>query len=301
MKILRTPDARFADLPDFPFAPHYCDIKDADGTALRIHYLDEGPAGASPVLLMHGEPSWSFLYRKIAASLAARGHRVVAPDLVGFGRSDKPADQSDYTFERHVRWMSDWLAAARLNDVTLFCQDWGGLIGLRLVAAFPEKFARVVVANTGLPTGEGFSAAFQQWLEFSQSIPVLPVGQIVSMGCKRVLSDAEKAAYDAPFPDESFKAGARRFPALVPITPEHGSVAENKAAWKVLEKFNKPFLTAFSDSDPVTKGGEMMFQNRVPGTKGQKHVTIADGGHFLQEDKPNEIADLIDGFIATTK
>jgi haloalkane dehalogenase len=301
LKILRTPDARFANLPDFPFAPHYREIKDADGTALRIHYLDEGPPSANPVLLMHGEPSWSFLYRKIVASLAARGHRVVAPDLVGFGRSDKPADQSDYTFERHVRWMSDWLAATRLTDITLFCQDWGGLIGLRLVAAFPEKFARVVVANTGLPTGEGFSDAFQQWLEFSQSIPVLPVGQIVSMGCKRVLSDAEKAAYDAPFPDESFKAGARRFPALVPITPEHGSVAENKAAWKVLEKFNKPFLTAFSDSDPVTKGGEMMFQNRVPGTKGQKHVTIVDGGHFLQEDKPNEIADLINGFIATTK
>ncbi len=301
MKIFRTPDARFANLPDFPFTPHYCEIKDADGTPLRIHYLDEGPPSASPVLLMHGEPSWSFLYRKIVANLAVRGHRAVAPDLVGFGRSDKPADQSDYTFERHVRWMSDWLAATRLTDITLFCQDWGGLIGLRLVAAFPEKFARVVVANTGLPTGEGFSAAFQQWLEFSQSIPVLPVGQIVGMGCKRGLSDAEKAAYDAPFPDESYKAGARRFPALVPITPEHGSVAENKAAWKVLEKFNKPFLTAFSDSDPVTKGGETIFQNRVPGTKGQKHVTIVDGGHFLQEDKPNEIADLIDGFIATTK
>jgi haloalkane dehalogenase len=250
---------------------------------------------------MHGEPSWSFLYRKIVASLAPRGHRVVAPDLVGFGRSDKPADQSDYTFERHVRWMSDWLDATRLTDITLFCQDWGGLIGLRLVAAFPEKFARVVVANTGLPTGDGFSAAFQQWLEFSQSIPVLPVGQIVGMGCKRGLSEIEKAAYDAPFPDESFKAGARRFPALVPITPEHGSVAENKAAWKVLEKFTKPFLTAFSDADPVTKGGELIFQQRVPGTKGQKHVTIADAGHFLQEDKPDEIADLISGFIAATK
>ena len=301
MSVLRTPDERFANLPDFPFTPHYCEVTDADGTALRIHYVDEGPRGAKPVLLMHGEPSWSYLYRKVVARLAARGHRVVAPDLVGFGRSDKPAEQSDYTFERHVRWMSDWLAATLLADITLFCQDWGGLIGLRLVAAFPEKFARVVVANTGLPTGEGFSAAFQQWLEFSQSIPVLPVGQIVAMGTKRSLSEAEKAAYDAPFPDESFKAGARRFPALVPITPEHGSVAENKLAWAVLEKFSKPFLTAFSDSDPVTKGGEMIFQNRVPGTKGQKHVTIADAGHFLQEDKPNEIADLINGFIATTK
>lgn len=301
MKILRTPDARFANLPDFPFTPHYCEVRDSDGTALRIHYLDEGPRDANPVLLMHGEPSWSFLYRKIVANLAARGHRVVAPDLVGFGRSDKPAEQLDYTFERHVRWMSDWLVATRLTDITLFCQDWGGLIGLRLVAAFPEKFARVVVANTGLPTGEGFSAAFQQWLEFSQSIPVLPVGQIVGMGCKRGLSEAEKAAYDAPFPDESFKTGARRFPALVPITPQHGSVAENKAAWKVLENFRKPFLTAFSDSDPVTKGGEQIFQQRVPGTKGQKHVTITGAGHFLQEDKPDEIADLLHEFIASTK
>jgi haloalkane dehalogenase len=301
LKILRTPDERFANLPDFPFTPQYCDVKDSDGTALRIHYVDEGPTSANPVLLMHGEPSWSFLYRKIIERLAARGHRVVAPDLVGFGRSDKPADQSDYTFERHVGWMSDWMNGTRLANITLFCQDWGGLIGLRLVAAFPEKFARVVVANTGLPTGEGFSAAFQQWLDFSQSIPVLPVGQIVGMGCKRGLSEAEKAAYDAPFPDESFKAGARRFPALVPITPQHGSVAENKAAWAVLEKFSRPFLTAFSDSDPVTKGGERIFQQRVPGAKEQKHVTIADGGHFLQEDKPDEIADLINGFIATTK
>ena len=301
MKILRTPDARFDNLPDFPFAPRYCEVKDSDGTAIRIHYLDEGPSSANPVLLMHGEPSWSFLYRRIVASLAARGHRAVAPDLVGFGRSDKPADQSDYTYERHVQWMSDWLAATRLTNITLFCQDWGGLIGLRLVAAFPEKFARVIVANTGLPTGEGFSEGFQRWLEFSQSTPVLPIGQILGMGCRRGLSETEKAAYDAPFPDESFKAGARRFPALVPITPEHGSVAENKGAWKVLEKFTKPFLTAFSDSDPVTKGGELIFQNRVPGAKGQKHLTITEAGHFLQEDKPDEIADLIHAFIASTK
>ncbi|HEY9158396.1 haloalkane dehalogenase [Candidatus Binatus sp.] len=301
MKILRTPDARFAHLPDFAFSAHYCEVTDPDGTAVRIHYLDEGPPGAGPVLLMHGEPSWSFLYRRIVASLAARGHRVVAPDLVGFGRTDKPADQSDHTYERHVRWMSDWLAATRLSAITLFCQDWGGLIGLRLVAAFPERFARVVVANTGLPTGEGFSDGFNQWLEFSQSAPVLPIGQILSMGCRRALSEAEIAAYEAPFPDESFKAGARRFPALVPITPQHGSVAENQAAWKVLERFTKPFLTAFSDSDPVTKGGELIFQQRVPGAKGQKHVTVADAGHFLQEDKPDEIADLLHGFIASTK
>lgn len=299
MKVLRTPDERFAALPGYNFAPHYTDITDDDGTALRIHHVDEGAPNAAPILLMHGEPSWSFLYRRMIAGLAARGHRVVAPDLVGFGRSDKPAAQDDYTYERHVRWMSDWLTGNDLRNITLFCQDWGGLIGLRLVAAFPDRFARVVVANTGLPIGTGRTDAFQQWLDFSQSVPVLPVGEIVSMGTVRGLSAAEKAAYDAPYPEEEFKAGARRFPALVPITPEHGSVAENKAAWKVLERFEKPFLTAFSDGDPVSKGGERIFQERVPGAKGRPHVTIKGGGHFLQEDKPDELVEVIDSFVRT--
>ncbi len=207
MKVFRTPDQQFANLPDFPFAPHYREVKDADGTSLRIHYLDEGSANASPVLLMHGEPSWSFLYRKVIAGLAAKGYRAVAPDLVGFGRSDKPAERSDYTYERHVRWMSDWLSALDLKNITLFCQDWGGLIGLRLVAAFPDRFARVVAANTGLPVGLGFSPAFEQWLNFSQTVPELPVGEIVNMGTTRRLSPAEIDAYNAPFPEESYKAG----------------------------------------------------------------------------------------------
>lgn len=302
MKLLRTPDDRFHGLPEFPFAPHYVQIRDAaTADPVRICAVDEGPRDAAPVLLMHGEPSWSFLYRRIVASLAARGHRVVAPDLVGFGRSDKPAEQNDYTYERHVRWMSEWLSAMRLSNITLFCQDWGGLIGLRLVAAFPDRFARVVVSNTGLPTGEGFSDAFLAWLEFSQKAPVLPIAQIIGGGCLRTLTEAEKAAYDAPFPDDSYKAGARRFPALVPITPQHASVAENKAAWQVLEKFTQPFLTAFSDSDPITKGGEVRFQERVPGAKGQKHVTIKGASHFLQEDKPDEIADLLHEFVAAAK
>jgi haloalkane dehalogenase len=297
VKVLRTPDDRFANLPDFPFAPHYREVKDSDGTALRIQYLDEGRPNAAPVLLMHGEPSWSFLYRKIVAGLAAKGHRAVAPDLVGFGRSDKPAERSDYTYERHVRWMSDWLIALDLRNITLFCQDWGGLIGLRLVAAFPDRFARVVTANTGLPVGTGFSPAFENWLKFSQTVPTLPVGEIVSMGTTRKLSPAEIAAYNAPFPDESYKAGARIFPALVPITPEHGSVAENKKAWEVLEKFEKPFLTAFSDSDPVTKGGDKMFQERVPGAKGRRHLTVSGAGHFLQEDQPEEVTRVLHEFI----
>jgi haloalkane dehalogenase len=233
--------------------------------------------------------------------LAASGRRVLAPDLVGFGRSDKPTEQSDYTFERHVDWMSQWLLGLDLTEITLFCQDWGGLIGLRLVAAFPDRFARVVVANTGLPVGNGWSEAFKHWLDYSQSTPVLPVGNIVNGGTLRQLSPAEVAAYDAPFPDESYKAGARRFPALVPITPEHASVAENEAAWKVLETYQRPFLTAFSDSDAVTKGGERIFQDRVPGAKGQAHRTIEGGGHFLQEDRPAELSALLIQFIETTK
>jgi haloalkane dehalogenase len=295
--VLRTPDYRFHDLPDFAFAPHYREVRDADGTALRICTIDEGPRDAAPVLLLHGEPSWSFLYRHIIARLVALGHRVVAPDLIGFGRSDKPSQPADYTYERHVGWMSDWLSAMRLEHITFFGQDWGGLIGLRLVAAQPQRFARLVVANTGLPVGQGFSDAFKRWLEFSQNTPILPISDIIQMGSKRVLSAAEKAAYDAPFPDESYKAGARRFPALVPITPEHASVAENQAAWKVLESFTRPCLTAFSDADPVTQGGERIFQERIPGATGQPHVTIQNAGHFLQEDQPDEIADVLHRFI----
>jgi haloalkane dehalogenase len=300
MQVLRTPDECFSNLPDFPFAPHYETVRDASGVDLRIACVDEGPRDAPPVLLMHGEPSWSYLYRGIIAPLMSR-HRVVAPDLVGFGRSDKPAETTDYSYEKHVAWMSDWLVAMDLKDITLFCQDWGGLIGLRLVAAFPERFARVIVANTGLPTGTGMSDSFKAWLTMSQSIPVFPAGMIVNMGSLRDLSPEEVAAYDAPYPDETYKSGARIFPTFVPVTPEHPSVAENKAAWQVLEGFDKPFLTAFSDGDPVSKGGDVPFQQRVPGAKGQPHRIIEGGGHFLQEDRPAEIAALIDSFISETR
>lgn len=300
MQVLRTPEERFTALPDFPFAPHYTEVADASGVKLRIAAIDEGPRDKPPVLLLHGEPTWSFLYRKIIAQLAAKGHRAIAPDLVGFGRSDKPAAREDYTYERHVKWMSDWLVANDLNGVTLFCQDWGGLIGLRLVAAFPERFARVVVANTGLPTGSGANPAFEAWRTFSQTVPEFPTSQIINGGTQRELTDAERAAYDAPYPDESYKAGARAFPALVPLSPEMASVEENRAAWKVLERFEKPFLTAFSDQDPITRGGDAIFQGRVPGARGQAHVTIKGGGHFLQEDKPEEIAALLDAFVTNT-
>jgi haloalkane dehalogenase len=297
MKVLRTPDERFVGLADWPYAPRYFIAHGPEGVELRLHYVDEGPREAPPVLLMHGEPSWAYLYRRIIAGLVAGGHRVIAPDLIGFGRSDKPASRGDYTYERHVAWMSEWLTGLDLQDITLFCQDWGGLIGLRLVAAFPDRFAAVVAANTGLPIGAEWSEGFAAWLKYSQSVPRMAIGSIVKGGCARELTAAEIAAYDAPFPDESFKEGARQFPVLVPITPEHASVAENKAAWEALACFEKPVVTAFSDGDAVTRGGETIFQDKIPGAKGQPHVTLK-GGHFLQEDSPDQIIELISDLVS---
>ncbi|KRB49463.1 haloalkane dehalogenase [Phenylobacterium sp. Root700] len=297
MQVLRTPDDRFSGLEGWPYAPHYLEIENPDGPPLRLHYVDEGPRDGAPVLLMHGEPSWAYLYRNVIAGLVAKGRRVIGPDLIGFGRSDKPASRADYTYERHVAWMSRWLTALDLSGLTLFCQDWGGLIGLRLVAAFPERFAGIVVANTGLPAGSGMTEGFKAWLTFSQAVPLMPIGMIVNGGAARNLTPEEVAAYDAPFPDETYKEGARQFPALVPVTPEHASVAQNLEAWKVLERFERPVVTAFSDADPVTHGGDAMFQARMPGAKGQPHVTLK-GGHFLQEDCPDDIVAVIDGLIS---
>ena len=295
MNILRTPDSRFDNLLDWPFKPHYTQITDpATGQSLRLACVDEGPRDGPTVLLMHGEPTWSYLYRHIIPKLVELGYRVVAPDLIGFGRSDKLAERNDYTYERHVAWLSKWLTTMDLQEITLFCQDWGGLLGLRLVAAFPERFARVLAGNTVLPVGTDPGKGFMDWLAYSQTTNDLPIGQIVTMGVTRKLSRDEIAAYDAPFPDASYKAGACQFPTLVPITPQHASVTENLAAWRVLSAFDKPFITAFSDNDPVTKGGDLVFQKRISGAKGQAHVTLR-GGHFLQEDSPDDIVALIDG------
>ena len=298
MKTLRTPDERFNDLPGYAFPPHYTDIDDGEGGTLRVHHLDEGPRDGAVVLCMHGEPSWSYLYRTMIGPLVDAGLRVVAPDLVGFGRSDKPTAQSDYTYARHVAWMTAWLEAVDLRGITLMCQDWGGLIGLRLLTAMPDRFDRAVVANTGLPEGGGkASKAFLTWREFSQKTPEFPVGAIIDGATTTKLTPEVIAAYDAPFPDESYKAGARIFPSLVPVTDDIPGAAENREAWKVLEAWNKPLLTAFSDEDPVTGGGERMFQRRVPGAKDQPHVTIAGGGHFLQEDRGPQLAKVIADFV----
>ena len=291
MPILRTPDSRFEGLTGFDFAVSYTDVDGGPLGPLRIAHVEAGPTDGPVVLLMHGEPSWSYLYRKMIPVLAAAGYRCVAPDLVGFGRSDKPSERSDYSYERHVDWMSQWFLANNLNDVTLFCQDWGGLIGLRLVAAFPDRFARVCAANTFLPTGEGkASPAFEAWRNFSQTVPDFDSGWIVNGGTARGLSDADREAYNAPYPDDSFKAGARIFPMLVVTDPAMPSAAENRAAWGVLEHYEKPFLTLFGDKDMVTLGVEKVLQARIPGAKGQPHRLIENAGHFLQEDAGEEIA-----------
>src|SRR5262245_45822940 len=294
MEVLRTPDERFANLPGCGFAPHYLAV---DG--LSVHYVDEGPRGAAPVLLLHGEPSWSYLYRKMIPIISAAGHRSIAPDLVGFGRSDKPAARSDYTYQRHVDWMCGVIEHLDLQGITLVCQDWGGLIGLRLAADHPQRFARIVAANTFLPTGDvAPGPAFHAWREYSQTTPEFHVGGIVKGGCVTELAAAVIAAYNAPFPADRHTPVARHFPWLVPATPDAPAAAPNRAAWEVLRRWSKPFLTAFSDTDPITAGGDRVMQREIPGAQGQPHTTITGAGHFLQEDRGEELARVVVEFIA---
>lgn len=293
--ILRTPDGRFANLPGYSFEPNYVEIGD-----LRMHYVDEGPADAvETLLLLHGEPSWSFLYRKMIPAFSAAGFRSVAPDLIGFGRSDKYEDRGAYSFRSHVEWVRVFIERTDITDVTLVCQDWGGLIGLRLAAEAGERFSRIVAANTFLPTGdEKVPAAFKVWLRFSQATPVFPVGKIVRTGCVTRLSKDVVRAYNAPFPSNRYKAAARAFPKLVPITSDDPASEANRRAWKRLREWNKPFLTAFSDGDPITRGADRILKERIPGSNGQPHTTIKGAGHFLQEDKGEELADVIVRWIS---
>lgn len=297
MEVLRTPEERFAGLPDFPWEPAYAELPRTpgapDGTTLRMAYLDEG---AGPVvLLLHGEPSWSFLYRKMLPPLTGAGCRVIAPDLVGFGRSDKPADTGDHTYQRHVDWLTT-LVADRLDlkDVTLFCQDWGGLLGLRLVAEHPHRFKAVVAANTGLPDGDRRLPeawwAFRNWVA---ATPDLPVGTLVNGGCARPLAAEEVAAYDAPFPGPDYKAGPRAMPDLIPQDPGNPAAAPNKRAWEALQAFDKPFRTVFAEDDPITRGADEVFQKLVPGARGQPHRRLTGAGHFLQEAHPQALAQAI--------
>ena len=295
MQVVRTPDERFDAIPDFPFAPHYIDIDDGDGGHLRVHYIDEGPSDGHVVLLLHGEPSWCFLYRHIIPQLVDGGCRVIAPDLVGFGRSDKPTNKSDYTYNRHVNWMQAAIVDhLDISDATFFGQDWGGLIGLRLVAENASRFARVVISNTGLPTGDHpLTEAFMAWQHYSKTSPEFEIGGLINSATIRSLSREEIAAYDAPFPDDSFKAGARIFPSLVPTAPDDPTASANRAAWEIFDRWEKPFLCCFSDRDPVTRGGDGAFLSRVPGTAGQPHETIENAHHFVQEDSPKDVARII--------
>jgi haloalkane dehalogenase len=324
MEFQRTPDDRFENLADFSFQPHYQLIADGEGGELRLHYLDEGPADAPIVLLLHGQPSWCYLYRYMIPPLLEAGFRVVAPDLVGFGRSDKPTRIEDYSYAGHIAWVSAWLTALDLDGITLFCQDWGSLIGLRLVTAFPERFSHVVLSNGGMPTGmvpkefteplkEAYKTlpvvqaeelgdrfrdtsgipGFLYWRKFCAESPDLEIGRVMQASSNTPLTAEEVAAYSAPFPDQDFMAGVRRFPSLVPLFHDEPEVEENKAAWEILRRFDKPFMTAFGDNDPVTAGGEKQFQKEVPGAQGVAHRVITNAGHFLQQEQPEQCVQAI--------
>lgn len=299
MQTLRTPDERFTDLPEFGYAPSYCDVDDSEGGRLRMAWVEDGPAEADPVLMLHGEPSWSFLYRRMMPILAAAGQRVICPDLVGFGRSDKPSQVSDHSYARHVEWMRALaFDALDLRRVTLVCQDWGGLIGLRLAAEHPDRFARIVVANTGLPTGD--FAMPEIWWQFRNAISEvdeLEVGRWVQSGCARPMRDAVRAGYDAPFPDDSYCAGPRAMPLLVPTAPDDPASDANRRAWDVLTRSGTPMLVAFSDRDPITAAMAPIFRSQMRGAEGVEHPVIADAGHFLQEDAGEDLAAAVVDFI----
>lgn len=292
MEFVRTPEERFENLPDYPFEPHYLSLGE-----LRMHYVDEGPASAAPILMMHGEPSWSYLYRHMIPHCVDAGHRVIAPDLIGFGKSDKPVKVSDYSYQQHMDWMQAFIDKLDLKDITLVCQDWGSLLGLRLAAENPDRFRAIVVGNGMLPTGDQkVPPVFRAWRTFALYSPWFPVAKIVNTGCFRKLGPGELRAYDAPFPNKRFKAGARAFPGLVPMTPDDPASEANRRAWTVLEQWQKPFLTTFSNGDPITRGGDRYMQKRIPGANGLPHTTLK-GGHFLQEDSPGPFAAAINQLL----
>ncbi len=303
MDFIETPPERFEKLKGYPFEPHF---RTVDPAGLQMHYVDEGPRDAAPVLMLHGEPSWSYLYRSMIPPCVEAGHRVLAPDLIGFGRSSKPTAVADYTYERHCGWVRAWIEALDLRGITLFCQDWGSLIGLRLAGEVPERFARLVVGNGGLPVGRPpggarlliNAAAFLAWRTFARWSPRFTISTIVDFGTGRKLDPEEIRAYDAPFPDDRYKAGARSFPRLVPISPRDPAVPACRRAWEVLSRSDMPVLTTFSDGDPITRGMDRLLQ-ALPGAAGRPHRTVP-GGHFLQEDSGPALAAAILELIAAT-
>lgn len=297
MQSLSTPEDRFKDLPNYPFDAHYLSMKDG----LKMHYLDVGPAEAPVVLLLHGEPSWSFLYRKMIPVLVKNKFRCIAPDLIGFGKSDKPISLDDYSFRKHIDWVREAIEQLDLKDILLFCQDWGGLIGLRLLAEIPDRFSMAVASNTGLPTGNvEMPQAFLDWQEFSKNTPDFNIAKVIQMGCTETLSPEVLAAYDAPFPSQDYKAGARIFPSLVPTQESDPEAKNNQDAWTKLMTWDKPFLTAFGSKDPITKGAEKIFQAVIPGCKGQDHCLL-EAGHFIQETHGVELAQIVSDFYTKNR
>jgi haloalkane dehalogenase len=288
-KVLRTPEHRFENLPGYDFESRYLHLEDG----LRLHYLDEGDPEGPVILLLHGEPTWSYLYRKMIPKLVTGGFRVIAPDLIGFGKSDKLMATSDYTYQKHLGWMTQFIVALDLSAIVLFCQDWGGLIGLRLLSEMEDRFAMVIASNTSLPAGtRPMPESFLKWRAFSQQVPSLDIGKVVDMGTIHPLSEDVRNAYNAPFPSDDYKAGARIFPALVPVEADDPEAIRNRAAWEKLRQLKKPFLTLFGDSDDITRGGDKAFQHAIPGTRGQDHKII-HAGHFIQEDAGEELTELI--------
>jgi len=294
MKILTTPADRFVGLKDYPFDANYIEVQEN----LKMHYVDEGKGPL--IVLLHGEPSWSYLYRKMIPILVDADFRVIAPDLIGFGKSDKPSEVTDYSFQNHMNWLSQLFIQLNLENAHLFAQDWGGLLGLRMAGEQGHLFSSITVSNTFLPrTGVFANDAFKKWRDFSQQTPHFSSAGVLQMATVSELSKETLAAYEAPFPDDSYKAGARIFPTLVPFDGEdpYSALPACDSAWKNLELWEKPFLTLFADSDPIMKGGDFFFQAKVPGTKGQPHQTIVNAGHFVQEDKGEELAQLLSNFI----
>jgi haloalkane dehalogenase len=294
MEILKTPIERFVELEGYPFEANYIGLHDG----LQMHYIDEGDSTDDIILMLHGEPSWSYLYRKMIPVCVNAGFRVLAPDLIGFGKSDKPGAMSDYSYQNHLNWLQQFIEQVVDGPMNVFMQDWGGLLGLRLLPVFEEKINRLILANTFLPNGKvPANAAFIKWKNFAKSTAELQVGKILDMATTTVLSDEVKKAYDAPFPDESYKAGARIFPELVPLEFDDEECVANREIWNYLANFSKPCLTLFSDGDPIMKGAELVFQSVVPGCQNMPHEIIKDAGHFLQEDKGEEIAEKMISFI----
>jgi haloalkane dehalogenase len=300
MSVLRTPDVRFADLPQFPFEPHYTTIEDGKHGPLRMHYLDEGPRTAPVVLMLHGEPTWSFLYRKIIPEVVAAGYRAVAPDYIGFGRSDKLVDRHAYTYQGYVDWLVRFIEILELRHIILFGQDWGGPIGLRLVHERPGHFDAIIASNTVLPNCEppprGIpdwpGPIIEPWAASTRDATDFPVSEIIAGVFAKPPDPRVLQAYEAPYPDAAYKAGAIQFPSLIPVRSHMPGIAENRRTWKFLEHFEKPFVTVFSE-DPGTKPWETVFRTRIPGARGQPHVELADCGHFVQEEQSRAVSAVI--------